>query len=76
MVATAPALPVRAWPREAAALNRQPGTRPGRPGRTRELIEDAGIVIGLVYLLPFAILLAGAPIALVLKGLLWLAGAL
>lgn len=75
MVGATQALPVRTWPREAVA-RRQPHPKPAREWRAGELLQDAGILLAMVYLLPFVILAFGAPIALGLKSLLWLVGAL
>jgi hypothetical protein len=75
MVAGTQALEARTWPRDVPTVRRTPDPARRRAGRAGELLLDAGMVIGLAYLLPFVILLAGAPIALTLTALLWLAGA-
>ena len=37
------------------------------------ILKDAAALLGLVLFIPFAILAVGAPIALVIAGVLWLA---
>lgn len=44
-----------------------------QPFRVRVLLSDAAQMIAAVLVLPFAILAIGAPFALLIAGLLWLA---
>ena len=74
MVAATHALTDRTWPREVIAPGQIPEGPPARFGRGAELLGDAGMVVGLAYLLPFVIILVGAPLALTLKLLLWMGG--
>jgi hypothetical protein len=45
----------------------------GTPVTAGGILKDAGALLALVLFIPFAILLIGAPVALVIAGLLWLA---
>ena len=45
----------------------------GTPVTAGGILKDAGALLALVIFIPFAILLIGAPVALVIAGLLWLA---
>lgn len=74
MVTGTQTVQARTWPREATVSSDRRGADRPRGWRTGQLLLDAGILLALVYLLPFVILLFGAPIALALKALLRLAG--
>ena len=45
----------------------------GTPVTAGGIVKDAAALLALVVFIPFAILLIGAPVALVIAGLLWLA---
>ena len=47
----------------------------GRPFRITGFLGDAAQLVAVVLLIPFAILAIGAPFALVIAGVLWLARA-
>ena len=73
MVAPATGLVVPTWPVEGIGVRAI--TRPPRRfARTREAVADAALLLAIAYSLPFVILLAGAPLALVITLLLRLGG--
>lgn len=45
----------------------------GTPVTAGGILKDAAALLALVIFIPFAILLIGAPVALVIAGLLWVA---
>lgn len=45
----------------------------GSPVTAGGIFKDAAALLGLVIFIPFAILLIGAPVALLIAGLVWLA---
>lgn len=45
----------------------------GAPVTAGGILKDAAALLGLVFFIPFAILLVGTPVALVIALLLWLA---
>ena len=45
----------------------------GTPVTAGGILKDAAALVALVVFIPFAILLIGAPVALVIAGLLWVA---
>ena len=45
----------------------------GTPVTAGGILKDGGALLALVIFIPFAILLIGAPVGLVVAGLLWLA---
>ena len=72
MVARASALVVPPWPIDV--VGRQVAAPPRRFPRAVEAVGDVALLLTIAYAFPFVIILAGAPLALAITLLLWLAG--
>ncbi len=73
MVARAGELVVPPWPMDVRGVQPVAASR-RRATRAREVVVDAGLLLVMAYSLPFLIILAGAPVALLIAVLLWLGG--
>ena len=73
MVARAGELVVPPWPMDVRGAQPVAASR-RRGARAREVVADAALLLAVAYSLPFVIILAGAPVALVIAVLLWLGG--
>ena len=73
MVTPASALVVTPWPIDGVGAH-PVAARPSRFARAGAAVGDAALLLTIAYSLPFVIILAGTPLALVITLLLWLGG--